>query len=637
MPLIIAENVTHLFGAQEVLKNVSLSLDEADRVGLVGPNGEGKTTLLRILAGLLNPTSGHIHRAHGVSVGYLPQDAPAPSGSTLHGAMLEVFAALGQMEYDLHSLAAEMASSPEDQRFVKRYGQIQERFEALGGYSYHNRIDQVLTALAFPPSMYDRPLAELSGGERTRACLATLLLKEPDILLLDEPTNHLDIDSVEWLENQLSSFNGALVVVSHDRYLLDNVTTRTWEVSSAAVNAYRGNYTTYLSQRAERYKERMRAWRRQQDYIEKTRDFIRRHLAGQRTREAQGRRTRLERFLRDEAIPRPRENPTIRLSFPPCRRSGDIVLEARDVSIGFDKAAALITVEHIGIERGDRIAVVGPNGCGKTTLLRTILAELPPLSGSLGLGANVEVGYLSQTHGRLDPDTSALDAVLGAAKNLKTERARTLLGSLLLSGDDAHKRIGDLSGGERSRVVLAQLVVQSANLLVLDEPTNHLDIPSTEIMQDALQHFDGTVLFVTHDRYLVEAVATHIWAIDSGRIACIQGGWGDYLSWRAARRETPPASPETPAPESKQARRVRRAIERKEQNRLQRLRRRHQELENAIHTAEIEIARITDEMSEASVTGHPDRVHELARLYDQASAGLETLWTEWETVGEELE
>jgi len=631
MSLIALEKVTHAYAAVEILRRVSLRVGESDRIGLVGPNGAGKSTLLRIIGGLMEPLSGDIHHSAGVRIGYLPQDPPALSGSTIYDAMLDAFADLRQMERELEDLAGRMA---DDEDAVERYGRMQHEFEDRGGYDYTSRIEQVLTGLGFDKEMWVRPLSKLSGGQRTRAYLAKLLLGEPDVLMLDEPTNHLDLETVEWLEGWLGSFRGALVVVSHDRYLLDNVTTKTWEVAFGVLEKYRGSYSKYLTLRAERYLERRRQWEAQQAYIAKTQEFIRIHIAGQRTKEAQGRRSRLERFIRDEAICEPQDHQSISLELTAPVRSGDIVLRSEELAVGYESTGPLLTEVELDVERGQRIAILGGNGTGKTTLIRTILGELPKLAGKIRTGANVEMGYLSQTHASLDPDQTAIDAVVSTGR-CTYDRARSLLGALLLSGDDGLKKISELSGGQRSRVVLAQLVSQQANVLMLDEPTNHLDIPSSEIMQDVLQRFEGTSIFVTHDRYLVQAAATHVWALEGGKLHSIIGGWWEYLAWRERRRTSDPVV--KCADKDKAARQAKRREDRKQANLVQRLQRRHQQLEDEIDGVESRLAEINDEISAASEVGDMELVEKLSLEYPTVQKRLEELWAEWEQVGAELE
>lgn len=635
MSLIIGENVGQTYGAQVVLRNASFRVAAGDRIGLVGPNGEGKTTLLRIIAGSLESTAGQVHRSRGLRMGYLPQTPPTMDHGTVYDAMLDVFAGVRQLEQELQVLAGQLSERPDDPDFLKRYGQLQAELEVLGGYDYTTRIEQVLSGLGFAGEMRSQPLAELSGGQRTRVYLATLLLTNPDVLLLDEPTNHLDLDSVEWLEGWLRSFKGALIVVSHDRYFLDHVTENTWEVAFGALETYRGRYSEYVKQREQRRLERQRQWEAQEKYVAETRDFIARFLAGQRSKEAQGRRTRLERFLRDEAIERPRERATIHINLASGGRTGDFVFRAEDLVIGYDSAKPLVRIERLEVQRDQRVAIVGANGTGKTTLLKTLLGQLKALGGTVRPGANVKVGYLSQTHAELDPEITAVEAVMAARKNCTEEQARSVLGSVLLSGDDALKKISQLSGGQRSRVALARLMMQSINVLFLDEPTNHLDIPSTEIMQDVLQDFGGTIVFVSHDRYLVQAVATHIWAIVDGEIRCVPGKWDDYVAWREKRRtQAAAASPEQKA---KDGRKVDYQQAKKEANQIQRLKRRHEEIETEIQAAEKDLANLNIAISAAGEQGNLDRVQKLGDEYQKKDQRLKALWSEWEQVGEELE
>ncbi len=630
MSWIVAQNITQVYGADIVLDRVSARLGEADRVGLVGPNGEGKTTLVRVLARLIEPTEGAVSFRRGLKVGHLPQETPALSGATIRSAMLDVFADQQNLEHQIHELSALAADEP---GALEELAKLQSQFDSAGGYEYLTRIEQVLTGLGFAQSMWDRDLTQLSGGQRTRVYLATLLLARPDVLMLDEPTNHLDIESVEWLEQYLRGFRGALLVVSHDRYFLDRVTETTWEVAFGSLETFRGSYSKYITQRQERQAEREKQWQAQQAHIAKTQDFIHRHLAGQRTKEAQGRRKRLERFMRDEAISRPQEHGRINLNIASAERTGDLVLRAADLGIGYDPANVLVTVENLEVLRGQRIAIIGPNGTGKTTLVRTILGQMEPLAGTVKLGANVETGYLSQTQAELDPDATALDAVT-AGGLCTTGRARNLLGALLLSGDNALKKVCELSGGQRSRVILARLVATEPNVLVLDEPTNHLDIPSTEIIQQVLADFDGTVLFVSHDRYLISAIATHIWAIEAGQLHVLHGGWDRYLQWRqrSSDRHAEPGRADkdnaSAKADFKEAR--------KRANLLQRMQRHHDELEELIDQAEQRLGELNEQISAAGEAGDIETIQKLGTAYSETDRNLAELLDQWEQLGHQL-
>jgi ATP-binding cassette, subfamily F, member 3 len=643
MSQVIGENVNHVFGDRQVLRNVSFYLGESDRVGLVGPNGEGKTTLLKLIGGMLEPTSGHVHRAKGLRIGYLPQEPPALPDVTIHGACLDAFADVRRMETDLHTLADRMATAGDDPELLDRYGVLQADFETRGGYRYAQRIEEVLTGLAFPRDMWVRPLSQLSGGQRTRVCLATLLLQDCDVLMLDEPTNHLDLDSIEWLEQWLATFRGAIITVSHDRYFLDRVTATTWEIAAASLEPYRGSYSRYVPQREERHKERLARYEAQQEFIRKTEDFIRRNIYAARTDVAQGRKLRLERFLRDEAVERPAELQTMHLHLEPGARTGDMVFRASGLVAGYDAATPLLEAEELTVMRGDRVAILGSNGVGKTTLLRTLIGQMPSLAGDVKRGAKVEVGYMSQAHDELPGELSALDCVLAAGDaRLSPQRVRTLLGSLLLGGDDAFKPVAQLSGGQQSRVALARLVVQGPSVLVLDEPTNHLDIPSTEVIQEMLQQFDGAVLMVSHDRYLVQAVATHIWAIESRRVTPVLGGWEAYLKWRQKCREEAAAAV---SPDGAKAARIRTYEDRKtverearrEASRLARLKARHETVEKEIQVLEADLARRLAEITAAGEAGDLGRVESLGCEYQQEQDRLQVLWAEWEQVGRQIE
>ena len=641
MSLVIGENITHRYTDRDVLGGVSFHLGASERVGLVGPNGAGKTTLLKIIGGMIDPTAGSVHRARGLRVGYLPQETPALEGTTIHDAAIGAFADLIQKERELHALADELAAARHGgPDLLKRYGVMQADFEARGGYDYPKRIEQVLTGLAFPRDTWDRPLASLSGGQRTRAYLATLLLQNPDVLMLDEPTSHLDLDSVEWLEGWVAGFRGSVIVVSHDRYLLDRATTSTWDLSFTALESYPAPYTRYLELREERYKERLRQYEAQQEMVAKTEDYIRRNIYAARTGVARGRRTRLEKLKEDGLLDRPREAESIHLNLKAGGRTGDIVLRATGLTVGYSPDQPLVTAGQLEVMRGDRVAILGPNGVGKTTLLLTLLGRMQPLAGDVRRGANLSVGYLSQNRTEIDPATSALEAVREAGVGWTPERARALLGSLLLGGDEAFKPFGQLSGGQQSRVCLARLVVQGVNVLALDEPTNHLDIPSCEVIQGVLQEFQGAVLFVSHDRYLVKAVASHIWAIDGREIRCILGGWDEYMKWRQERLGL--GGPRVD--EAKEARKAsyeeRKAVERevrRRENMVNRLRKRHAEVEAKIQEVEADLARRMKEISGAGESGRLDRVADLGREYAAREAARKALWAEWEDVGGQLE
>ncbi len=639
MSILSASNLAKSYGAQDVFDGVSFAIPHGAKIALVGPNGAGKTTLLHLMAELEAPTRGDIHRAKNMQTAYLPQKAEfalgqGNNGQTLWETMLEVFADLLAQEEELRRLEAAMSDPDKREKAARRYGTALEQFELDGGYTYEARIKQVLAGLGFAEKEdFHRPVAQFSGGEKTRALLARLLLEEPDLLLLDEPTNHLDLSGVEWLERYLQTWQGAMVVVAHDRAFLDAIADRVWEVAWGRMEQYRGNYSAYVIQKEERLAHRRAQYERQQETIAQTEDFIRRNIAGQRSQEAQGRRKRLERL---ERIERPREYHTISLAVDKAARSGDLVLGLYDLTVGYNQAAPLLTAKEFELRRGQRVALLGPNGAGKTSLVRTILGEISPLAGRVRIGANVHVGYFTQGHTDLDPDQSVIDTILNAAwasdqpeRRMTTGQARDLLGRYRFSGDDVFKRVGDLSGGEQARVALALLILRSPNFLLLDEPTNHLDIPTQEVLEEALNNFDGTLLMVSHDRYLIRRLSIQVWAIEGERLWEFKRGYETYRNWLADRRQREREIQRTRDNGEQERRRALRAQRAAEREAAQKARR-QAELEQRIHELELRQARLEGLLAQASEEQAVDKVRELGAEYGKVGEELETLLIAWE-------
>ncbi len=545
MAVISLQNVSKAFGAKPVLTGVSVGFERGERVGLVGANGAGKSTVLRVITGREKPDAGVVHVARGLRLGYLPQEANFRSDRTLREALLAVFGDLREGAARLRELEGrlnERGANPAgwDAAVLEEYTDLLARFEERGGYTYEGRVEQVLSGLGFARELWDRPAATLSGGQRTRARLARLLLEEPDYLLLDEPTNHLDLETTEWLETFLTGWRRGLVVVSHDRYFLDKVTRRTVEVIDGKAESYPAPYSRYLYLRAERYRRQQKEYRTQQAHIARTEEFIRRNGAGQRAREARGRQTRLDRVERVAQEPK-RRDALGALRLGAGERSGEVVLSTVRLRIGYP-GNSLLALPNVQVARGQRVALIGPNGAGKSTLLRTLIGELPPLGGSFAWGANVEPGYYAQAHEGLRRDRTVL-AEVQDARPMGEEAARGYLGRFLFTGDDVFKKVGDLSGGERSRVALARLTLRKANVLLLDEPTNHLDIAARDALEGVLRDYDGAIVFVSHDRYFIDAVATTIWAVEDGVVRVYPGTYSAYLEARA-RGLPPPQAPE---------------------------------------------------------------------------------------------
>ena len=627
--ILTAHNLGKTYGAVQVFHGLSAHVVAGQRVALVGVNGAGKTTLLRLLAGLEETDDGEIVRARGLRTAYLTQEVDLE----LHGPILEVarsaFPHLDAMECQLRDLETAMAaaSGAEWEEVSQRYADLQQRFELAGGYDYERRIEETLQGLGFSPQQFGRPAESLSGGERTRLALALILLQDPDLLLLDEPANHLDIQAIEWLERFLQRCPGSLVVISHDRRFLDNVATHTWDLDFGSLEVYPGNYSRSLELKAERLARRQAEYEAQQEIIAKEEAFIRRYKAGQRAREARGREKKLTHI---ERLERPRQHRQLQFSLPAGLRSGEVVLATEGLEVGFpDRPQPLFTCPDLGVRRLERVALVGPNGCGKTTFLRTMLGELLPRAGQVHLGHGVVPGYFAQTHAWADPEQTALEAVLEACP-MAAGRARSLLGRFLFSGDDVYKRLGDLSGGERSRVALARLTLTAANFLLLDEPTNHLDIPAREALEEVLSSYQGTILLVSHDRALIDALATQVWVIAGGDLTPYPGNYSDYLASREA--EAAPA-PEEKAGRPRRERRKEDAAARARRERAARL----QVLEEEIAALEERRGALEEEMARASQERRVTRLVELAREHEGIQASLSQRYQEWARLAEGLE
>ncbi len=636
MSILSAQNLAKYFGAQDVFREISVDLARGDKVALVGPNGTGKTTLLRILLGLEEPSEGSVTMARGIRVGYLPQHAELVSDHTLYEEMLHVFDDLRRQQEALLTLAEEMAHAPNPQEVMERYAAAEQRFELAGGYEYEARIRRVLGGLGFSEEMYTWPVAVLSGGQVTRALLARLLLQEPDLLVLDEPTNYLDLSALEWLEGYLQALPQTLLVVSHDRRFLDKVVTRIWELDRGRLERYRGNYSRYVQQREERRERQRREYDAQQEEIARTEEFIRRYKAGQRSREAAGREKRLARV---ERIAAPETERRMRLRLSTTLRSGDrVLISEQGVAVGYrtrpdagqdgGQPHLLFRSGPLLVERGQCVALLGPNGSGKTTFLRTLLGETELLGGDLRLGASVKIGYLSQTQHELDPDRTVMQQVMAAGR-FEIEPARALLARYLFTGDEIDKRVGDLSGGEQSRLALALLSIVGANLLILDEPTTHLDVASQEILQDVLTDFSGTILLVSHDRFLIDALATHVWAVRGGWLHQYEGNYSAYLLQEAERQAQAAMAVER-LNASDAGRRIERPAGGEERKRRMEM----EALEREIEALEREINETEHLLSQASNAQDGDRVRELSIGYHDLQASLAQRLERWEEMAE---
>jgi ATP-binding cassette subfamily F protein 3 len=622
MSLITAHNLTKLFGPDEIFSGVSVDVPRGARIALVGPNGAGKTTLLNILIGHDAPSEGAVYVASGTRIGFLPQRPELLGEHTLGEEVLRAFDELRAREAELKQLEHDLADPAKHDAALARYGVLQEQFDLAGGYTYEQRIKTVLHGLGFKPEDLDKPLRLLSGGQKTRALLARLLLEAPDLLALDEPTNHLDISAIEWLESYLRDFEGAVLVVSHDRYFMDAVANVVWELDFGTLERYRGTYSHYVQQREERHERLLKEFEAQQDFIAKEEDYIRRNIAGQNTRQAKGRRTRLERLKRDKGLLRPRTRQQMHLKINHAGRSGNMVLITEGLRVGYlDKP--LFDAPDIILNRGEVAALIGPNGAGKSTFLKTALGQLEPLAGMARVGASVQIGYFAQAHESLDERRSILDELL-SVRQMPLSEARSYLGKFMFSGDDVFREVGTLSGGERGRVALAKLALAGANFLMLDEPTNHLDIDSQEILQNVLADFDGTALIVSHDRYLIDALATQIWAVQPGTLTVFKGTYREYL---AARDSQPTAALTANGADAGKAKPA--ASGKKHGLNPFQLQKRIAELETQIHALEAELAQVTADIETASAAGNAAEISRLGEKYTHDESRLDELLEEW--------
>jgi ATP-binding cassette subfamily F protein 3 len=529
MVLLSATNVTKWFGDQEVLRSTSLEIRSGDHIALVGPNGVGKSTLLKILCHQLPADGGTVEMPTRGTIGTLAQHLEFGESETVWSVAAAAIGSLANLSSDIERVAADMAAATSDsmrEQLLEQYDRLQVKAHQSDAYNWEHRVERVLQGLGFPTTWYDRAARALSGGQQNRLMLASLLLQQPDLMILDEPNNHLDIEATEWLEETLKSWCGAFLLVSHDRFFLDEVASSVLELVDGRLDRFRGNYSAYVRQKAERLEVQRRTYEKQQEEIAKLEEFIRKHHYGQKSTQAEDRRKKLERI---EPVERPREIHVPRFRFPPASRTGDIVLRANNLSKAFDKP--LFHKLSFQVERGQRWAILGSNGSGKSTLLKCLLGQCPLDEGSVDLGSNLQIGYFDQLLSRLDPEISAAEAIRVAHRDLDDRARRDILGAFGLSGDLVMKPLRTLSGGERNRTMLAWLSAMQANVLILDEPTNHLDLWSRHALEQAIRDYDGTVILVTHDRYLVNAVADHLLVLRDGKVSQLAGNYDAYKHW----------------------------------------------------------------------------------------------------------
>ncbi|MBI3271704.1 MAG: ABC-F family ATP-binding cassette domain-containing protein [Planctomycetes bacterium] len=637
MPLVYLDRVTKAYLGNSVLEEVTLQVDAGHRIGIIGPNGAGKTTLFRIIAGEEEPDSGRVSRA-AVRIGFVRQQAGLDDAHTLLEAMMARFTNLLSLHERMMRETERMhGEGPAVQKAIETYGRLQHEYEAQGGYTVESDVKKVLFGLGFDASDLDRPVSVLSGGQRNRASLARELLQDTNLLLLDEPTNHLDIQAIEWLEEYLRDFAGASLIVSHDRYFLDRVVTEIVELENHKGVFYPGNYSYYAVEKEERRVLAEEAFKRQQKEIARTEDFIRRNLAGQKTNMAKSRRRALAKLDRVERPTGP--GATVKLKFETDQASGRRVFAIEKAGKGFGDKALFRDV-NFTLWKGDRVGIVGPNGCGKTTLLRVLLGGEPPDAGVLKPGHNVAFGYYDQLHAGLRRQVSVLEEIWKENPQRTSLEVRSYLARFLFRGDDVDRIIGTLSGGEQSRVVLAKLILGRSNCLVLDEPTNHLDIPSKEALEEALLDYDGTVLVVSHDRYFLDRVVTKILAFEGTRLVEYQGAYSDYRDEVRRRAEAArAAAPRAAAAAAEAGGAAGQSWEeaKKERNRVAKAKRRIGEIEDEVARHEARMRAIGEEQMRESLAMDWDRLGKLEAERKKLKKGVDALMTEWQELMEEFD
>lgn len=630
MILLQCANISKSFGSETVLSNIKLEIHEKERIGLVGRNGAGKSTLLKIIAGELSYDEGELIIPKGVTIGYLAQDTGLDTDLTIWEEMLCVFNDLRKMEEELRALEEKMSSSGAhlDEKLLNEYDALHETFTRLGGYQYETNIRTVLSGLKFFEKDYDTKISTLSGGQKTRLALGKLLLTKPDLLVLDEPTNHLDIETLTWLEQYLTSYDGAILVVSHDRYFLDKIVTHIYELSHSSITKYKGNYSDYLIEKAKRFYAWQKQYEKQQKEIARLEEFIQRNIARAATsRRAQSRRKQLEKMT---LIGRPqKDDKKATFSFTVEKQSGNDVLKADNVTIGYGDTPILKNVS-LDIKRGESVALIGPNGIGKSTLLKTIAGELRPLSGSIQFGSNVTVAYYDQELAQLHANKTVLNELWDEHPEAREQEIRTVLGHFLFSGDDAEKLVSELSGGEKARLSLAKIMMKQANFLILDEPTNHLDLDSKEALEAALIDYPGTILFVSHDRYFLNRIATRVVEISSAGIA---NYLGDYDYYVGKKQEIEALKALEKIEKEEEEPKQERFMQEKEKKRKERKRQRKiEELEAQIEQWEKEIEELEERLYDEDVIQDYEKVYEIQKEIDERKQKIDKSLEEWEAL-----
>ena len=633
MIILQANKIERSFAGEVLFENINLQVDERDRIALVGKNGAGKSTLLKILVGEEEPTSGEINKKKDISLSYLAQDSRFESENTIYDEMLHVFDDLRTTEKQLRQMELEMGekTGSDLEKLMSYYDRLSENFRQAGGFTYEADIRAILNGFKFDESMWQMKISELSGGQNTRLALAKMLLEKPNLLVLDEPTNHLDIETIAWLENYLVNYNGALIIVSHDRYFLDKVATITLDLTKHSLDRYVGNYSSFVEQKEQKLLTEAKNYEKQQKEIAALEDFVNRNLVrASTTKRAQSRRKQLEKM---ERLDKPEAGPkSANMTFHSDKTSGNIVLTVENAAIGYD-GEILSEPINLDLRKMNAVAIVGPNGIGKTTFIKSVVDQIPFIKGERRFGANVEVGYYDQTQSKLTPSNTVLDELWNDFRLTPEVEIRNRLGAFLFSGNDVKKSVGMLSGGEKARLLLAKLSMENNNFLILDEPTNHLDIDSKEVLENALIDFDGTLLFVSHDRYFINRVATHVLELSENGSTLYLGDYDYYVDKKAelvASQEEESAA----VNQEKEVSPVNDYQAQKEsQKELRKLMRQIESLEMEIEELENKAQDISNQMH---TTNDADELMQLQAELDKISNRQEESMLEWEELSEQI-
>ena len=635
MIILQANKIERSFAGEVLFDNISLQVDERDRIALVGKNGAGKSTLLKILVGEEEPTSGEINKKRDLSLSYLAQDSRFESSNSIYDEMLHVFDDLRKTEKALRQMELEMGEKTGDdlEKLMQDYDRLSEEFRQAGGFTYEADIRAILNGFKFDESMWQMKIEELSGGQNTRLALAKMLLEKPNLLVLDEPTNHLDIETIAWLENYLVNYSGALLIISHDRYFLDKVATITLDLTKHSLDRYVGNYSSFVEQKEQKLLTEAKNYEKQQKEIAALEDFVNRNLVrASTTKRAQSRRKQLEKM---ERLDKPEAGTkSAHMTFHSDKASGNVVLTVEEAAVGYDDQILSEPI-NLDIRKINAVAIVGPNGIGKSTLIKSIVGQIPFIKGEARFGANVEVGYYDQTQSKLTPHNSVLDELWNDFKLTPEVEIRNRLGAFLFSGDDVKKTVGMLSGGERARLLLAKLSMENNNFLILDEPTNHLDIDSKEVLENALIDFDGTLLFVSHDRYFINRVATQVLELSEEGSTLYLGDYDYYLEKKAELEALAAAQAEAePASSTEEVTGNDYHLQKQNQKELRKITRRIEQLEAEMEELDQKIQAITETMH--STNDAADLV-QLQSDLDQLTVQQEAVMEEWAELSEQVE